>query len=66
MCETNLYLIRNGEEELLMENVDVIQRKGEEWILRDLFGMERSVKARFREAHLTRQRIVLEEIPDPT
>ncbi len=62
MCDTNLFLMRQGEEELFMENIDVIHQQGDELILRDMFGEEKKVKARFLEASLLRHRIVFEEI----
>ncbi len=61
MCDTNLYLVRQGQEELFMENIDMIQQEGDNLILRDMFGEEKKVKARFREANLLKHRIVLEE-----
>jgi predicted RNA-binding protein len=62
MCDINLFLIRQGEEDLFMENVDVIAQQGDELTLRDMFGDEKKVKARFREASLLKHRIVFEEI----
>jgi predicted RNA-binding protein len=61
MCDTNLYLVREGQEELFMENIDRIHQQGDELILRDMFGEEKRVKARFREANLLKHKIVLEE-----
>ena len=63
MCDTNLYLIRKGQEELIMENIDKIEQEGENLVLRDIFGEEKKVKATFREANLLKHRIVLEETP---
>ena len=60
MCDTNVYLARGGEEELLMENIDTIAPQGEELVLRDIFGQEKRVRAKFREARLLQHRIVLE------
>ena len=62
MCDTNLYVVRQGREELFMENVDVIRRDGEGFLLRDIFGEEKTVKARFVETNLLKHRVVLEEI----
>jgi len=60
MCDTNVYLVRGGEEELLMENIDAIAPEGEELVLRDIFGQEKRVRARFREVRLLQHRIILE------
>jgi predicted RNA-binding protein len=40
MCDINLYLVRQGQEELLMENIDRIQKEGDDLIIRDMFGEE--------------------------
>ncbi len=60
MCESNAYLVRNGEEELLMESVDYLRLEKEGVILRSIFGEETRVDAIFREMNLTKRRIVLE------
>jgi predicted RNA-binding protein len=46
-----------------MENVDIIRHEKGQFLLRDIFGEEKSVKAKFIETHLLKHRIVLEEIP---
>ncbi|MDX1764742.1 MAG: CooT family nickel-binding protein [bacterium] len=63
MCDTNLYVVRKGQEKLFMENIDVIRREGDDFTLRDIFGEEKSLKARFVETNLLKHRVVLEEIP---
>lgn len=62
MCDTNLYLVRQDREELFMENIDIILQEGQYLILRDMFGEEKRVKARFHGANLLKHRIVLEEV----
>lgn len=64
MCDTNLYLIRQGQEELFMENVDKIRQQGDDLVLQDMFGEEKRIKARFHEANLLKHKIVLEETVD--
>lgn len=60
MCESNAYLIKNGDEELLMESVSLVKPLGESVLLRNLFGEEATVKATLKEMDLTGHRIVLE------
>jgi predicted RNA-binding protein len=60
MCESNAYLITNGEEELLMESVDYLRQDGENIIMKSIFGEEKSVKAVLKEMSLTGHRILLE------
>lgn len=64
MCEANVYMLRNGEEELLMEKVDlVIPGQEDTFFLQDIFGERLVVKARLREMELVRHRILLEYLP---
>ena len=60
MCESNAYLIKNGEEQLVMESVDFVQPQGSKILLRSIFGEQTLVEARLREMDLTGHRIVLE------
>lgn len=65
MCEANVYLSRDGQEELLMEGVDRIVPGADDTVfLESIFGERRVIKARVKEMELVRHRIVLEEIKD--
>lgn len=64
MCESDVYMLRNGQEELLMEKVDrVIPGEDDTIFLENIFGERRVVKARLREMELVRHRILLEDLP---
>lgn len=60
MCEANAYLVRGGQEELVMEGVDVIEPRGEELYLRSIFGEQKFLKARLKTTSLVEHRILLE------
>jgi len=60
MCEANAYLIESGEETLVMENVDVLRPKGNGIYLQDIFGGQRTIKARIKELNLVDHKILLE------
>jgi predicted RNA-binding protein len=63
MCEANVYISRNGQEELLMEKVDrIIPGEDNTILMENIFGERRVVKARIREMELVHHRIILEEI----
>ena len=63
MCEANVYINRDGHEELLMEKVDrIIPGEDNSILMENIFGERRVVKARIREMELVHHRIVLEEI----
>jgi predicted RNA-binding protein len=61
MCEANAYLVQNGEEQLIMESVDVVRPEDEGIYLQDIFGGQRTVKARIKQMNLVDHRILLEE-----
>jgi predicted RNA-binding protein len=61
MCESNAFVVDSaGGEELLMENVAYLRPDGDELLLRNLFGEEKSVRAKIKEMDLTAHRILLE------
>jgi uncharacterized GH25 family protein len=65
MCEANVYVVRNGQEELLMEKVDRIIPGEEDTIfMESIFGERKVVTARIREMELVHHRIILEEIAE--
>ena len=65
MCEANVYMMRNGQEELVMEKVDRIIPGEEDTIfMESIFGERKVVKARIREMELVHHRIILEEIAE--
>jgi len=61
MCEANAYLLRDGEEELIMKNVDILRPETNGIYLQDIFGGQRTIKGRIREMNLVDHRILLEE-----
>jgi len=61
MCEANAYLIKDGEEELIMESVDTLRPEKNGIYLQDIFGGQRTIKARIKEMSLVDHRILLEE-----
>jgi predicted RNA-binding protein len=62
MCEANAYLLKEGKEELILEDVSVLRPEKEELYLQNIFGEQKRVKARIREMNLLDHRIVLEEV----
>ena len=63
MCESHAYMVRNGQEEKLLEDVTFIQPGDGEVIIRSLFGEELTVKGRISEIRLMDHKILLEELP---
>jgi len=61
VCEANAYFMKDGKEELLMENVDILRPEGDVVYLMDIFGEQRWVEGAIKEMNLVRHRIVLEK-----
>jgi len=61
MCEANAYLLKDREEELVMESVDILRPETNGIYLQDIFGGQRTIKARIEEMSLVDHRILLEE-----
>jgi predicted RNA-binding protein len=63
MCEANVYINREGREEILMEKVDrIIPGEDNNIFLESIFGERKIVQARIREMELVHHRVVLEEV----
>lgn len=58
MCEANAYLVVDGEERLIMENVDVLKPEDERVYLQNIYGEQRWIEARIKEMSLVNHRIV--------
>ncbi len=62
MCEANAYLIKDGEEEIVMKGVDILRSEENGIYLQDIFGGQRTIKARIKELNLVEHKILLEAI----
>lgn len=61
MCEANAYLVKDGEEKIIMQNVDILRPEKDGIYLQDIFGGQRTIKARIKEMNLVEHKILLEE-----
>ena len=65
MCEANVYLVKEGQEELLMGSVDVVEPEGDDtWRLVGIFGDQKTVKGRIRGMNLVDHKILFEAQTD--
>ena len=62
MCEAHAYLEKNGEEELLLESVYLIESEGDRWRLENIFGEQKVLRATFKVLALSEDKIVLQEL----
>jgi predicted RNA-binding protein len=62
MCESTAYILKEGKEEIVLENVDFLENSEEQVKLVDLFGEEKIVRARVKTLSLLDHKIVLEPL----
>ena len=62
MCEAHAYILRNGKEVRLLENVDQVEVEGNEVRMVNIFGEQKILKARIRSYSNTDSKIVLEDV----
>jgi predicted RNA-binding protein len=62
MCESNAFFLRNGEEELVMESVDLIEPEDQGWIrLENIFGEQKLITGKLRRMNLVDHKIFFEQ-----
>jgi predicted RNA-binding protein len=61
MCEAAAYLVKNGQEELLLADVDVIEPEGDSLRLVNIFGEQKVVKASILSLNLVNHKVLLVE-----
>lgn len=62
MCESTAYTIKNGKEEVVLENVDFLESRKGSVKLVNLFGEEKVVKGRVKSLSLVDHKIILEAL----
>jgi len=62
MCEANAFLVKEGTESKIMENVDQLDVEGDEVRLINIFGEQKKIKARIISYNSSDSRIMLEAI----
>ncbi len=60
MCESTAYILKNGKEELVLENVDFLESQEGVVKMVNLFGEEKSVEGRVKSLSLVDHKIILE------
>jgi len=61
MCEAAAYLLKNGREELVLQDVDVIEPDGEHLRLVNIFGEQKVLKATILSLNLVNHKVILVE-----
>ena len=62
MCESNVYILKDGREELVLESVDVLENQEGKVRLVSMFGEEEKIKARVKTLSLVDHKIILEPL----
>jgi predicted RNA-binding protein len=61
MCEAAAYVLKDGEEELLLESVDIIEPEGDGLRLVNIFGEQKIIRADIQRLNLVNHKIILVE-----
>ncbi|MBN2076684.1 MAG: CooT family nickel-binding protein [Dehalococcoidales bacterium] len=61
MCLSKAYIAKNGENQLLIENVSSVRLEDGRILLNTLFGEHEEIKAEIKEIDFMTHRILLEE-----
>jgi predicted RNA-binding protein len=62
MCEANAFVLIDGKEEKLLENVDLVSLEGDNVKLVSIFGEQKTLKARLKQYNNTEGKIVFETV----
>jgi predicted RNA-binding protein len=63
MCEANAYFLKNDQEDLIMESVDIVEPEGKDsWRLVGIFGDQKSIRGRIAGMNLVNHKIYFEKI----
>ena len=60
MCEAAVYLLRDGQEELLLESVDQLETREGQIKMVSIFGEQKEVRAKIKRLSLVDHKIILE------
>jgi predicted RNA-binding protein len=62
MCEANAFVLIDGKEKKLLENVDLVSMEGDNVKLVSIFGEQKTLKARLKQYNNTEGKIIFEII----
>ena len=62
MCEANAYVMKDGEEQLLLESVDLVEPEDPDGFrLVSIFGEQKIIRGRLKRMNLVNHKIFFEE-----
>ena len=62
MCEAHAYLLKGSTEEKILESVDLVEFEGEEVRLINIFGEQKTLKARLSRYNSREGKLVFESV----
>ncbi|RPI79373.1 MAG: CooT family nickel-binding protein [Desulfobacteraceae bacterium] len=62
MCESAVYIIKNGQEQLVLELVENLEVNEDQIHLRNIFGEKKELKAKVRSFSMNDHKIILQPI----
>jgi predicted RNA-binding protein len=65
MCESNVYMLRNGKEELVLADVASIEPKGDSYLLRGILGNPVEIKGKLLKLDFMAHKVILIDDPAP-
>jgi len=61
MCEASAYVIQDGKETLILENVDELHKEGDTIKMTNLFGDQKVLEAQVKMISFVNNKIILEK-----
>jgi len=62
MCESAAYLVKDGQKELVLENVDVLECEESQIRMVNIFGEKKKIEAKIKSLSLVDHTIILEPL----
>lgn len=62
MCDVNVFILQNGIEEKVLENVDLIEEMADGMRLVNIFGEERTLKAKMVHYNNSQKKMVFQQV----
>ena len=62
MCESAVYVIKNGQEQLVLESVENLEVNGDQIWLENIFGEKKELKAKVRSFKMNDHKIILQAL----
>jgi predicted RNA-binding protein len=60
MCEASAFILRDGQEELVLESVDIVEQENGNIRLVNIFGEQKVLPAKIKKLSLVDHKIILE------